>query len=465
MAKSAVWRITAVDTQGRDLVLSRLRLLASSTRVDSGAVLTCTAGLVSGSLSDLLEDSADSCMFAAVDVSAPGFQFVFTLPAEQEVDGVELGLVGSTTAPVALTLECVESGRFVTVKEFRGIETSGAPVAVQVGEVASGSQEQGYIVALRSGSARPQLNAFDRAAATWAENFAQTIDIGLFANAGTNPGDTGVLATKVVNQFALEDSWALYAFNGTWYGDVAQIDIEFLRADASTVAAVRLARGSDFSTEMFYGASLSSMSKAALIGPYGWPDGILTFSAGSMVWTPKSGATNNHVAWQLVAPMSSVVAVRFSNARAASNYSLVGSAVVTIKRESTKRRSGYTGDLPYKSTKALRLAVVSSTETPSQDVSSCLFVGSSKFHDLEFGGRGFLFGTVRDDKSKAVLQRRVRLFRSRDGLLVRETWSAADGSYRFDGISDRYEYDIEAWDHEKNYFTAVANSQLPEVSS
>ena len=197
MAKSAVWRITAVDTQGRDLVLSRLRLLASSTRVDSGAVLTCTAGLVSGSLSDLLEDSADSCMFAAVDVSAPGFQFVFTLPAEQEVDGVELGLVGSTTAPVALTLECVESGRFVTVKEFRGIETSGAPVAVQVGEVASGSQEQGYIVALRSGSARPQLNAFDRAAATWAENFAQTIDIGLFANAGTNPGDTGVLATRL----------------------------------------------------------------------------------------------------------------------------------------------------------------------------------------------------------------------------------------------------------------------------
>ena len=62
-----------------------------------------------------------------------------------------------------------------------------------------------------------------------------------------------------------------------------------------------------------------------------------------------------------------------------------------------------------------------------------------------------------------MLQRRVRLFRSRDGLLVRETWSAADGSYRFDDISDRYEYDIEAWDHEKNYFTTVANNQLPEV--
>ena len=83
--------------------------------------------------------------------------------------------------------------------------------------------------------------------------------------------------------------------------------------------------------------------------------------------------------------------------------------------------------------------------------------------DAEFAGVGFLYGTVREEKGRSMLQRRVRLFRSRDGLLVRETWSAADGSYRFDDISDRYEYDIEAWDHEKNYFTTVANNQLPEV--
>ena len=59
----------------------------------------------------------------------------------------------------------------------------------------------------------------------------------------------------------------------------------------------------------------------------------------------------------------------------------------------------------------------------------------------------------------------MRLCRSRDSYLVRETWSAADGTYRFEGISERYEYDIEAWDHEKNNFTAVANNQLPQVAS
>lgn len=83
--------------------------------------------------------------------------------------------------------------------------------------------------------------------------------------------------------------------------------------------------------------------------------------------------------------------------------------------------------------------------------------------DVEFGGRGCIYGTVTDHKSKLPLSCRVRLFRSRDGMLARETWSKADGSYRFEGINERYEYDVEAWDHHKNYFTAVANNQLPEV--
>lgn len=84
--------------------------------------------------------------------------------------------------------------------------------------------------------------------------------------------------------------------------------------------------------------------------------------------------------------------------------------------------------------------------------------------DLEFGGRGVFYGKVSDDKGKKPLQRRVRLYRSRDGYLVRETWSAADGTYRFTEINERYEYDIEAWDHERNFFAVVANNQLPEVS-
>ncbi|WP_313329821.1 hypothetical protein [Comamonas sp.] len=85
--------------------------------------------------------------------------------------------------------------------------------------------------------------------------------------------------------------------------------------------------------------------------------------------------------------------------------------------------------------------------------------------DIEFGGRGRIFGTVarKNTPSNIPISRRVRLHRSRDGLLVRETWSRADGSYEFRGISTRYEYDVTAWDHELLYRSVVSNNLKPEV--
>lgn len=85
--------------------------------------------------------------------------------------------------------------------------------------------------------------------------------------------------------------------------------------------------------------------------------------------------------------------------------------------------------------------------------------------DLEFGGHGCLYGTVElyAQSGNILLPRRVRLHRSRDGLLVRETWSDAQGNYRFDGISERYTYDVIAWDHEGLQQSVVANDLTPEV--
>ena len=85
--------------------------------------------------------------------------------------------------------------------------------------------------------------------------------------------------------------------------------------------------------------------------------------------------------------------------------------------------------------------------------------------DIEFGGRGTIYGTVERDHtpSNVPLRRRVRLHRSRDGMLVRETWSKADGSYEFTEISGLYEYDVIAWDHEMQFRSVVANNLVPEV--
>ena len=112
---------------------------------------------------------------------------------------------------------------------------------------------------------------------------------------------------------------------------------------------------------------------------------------------------------------------------------------------------------------ALRLWARPGEALSEQGDAAMTRIGADFVLDREFSGLGTIYGVVRDDKTKQTLQRRVRLHRSRDGMLVRETWSKADGSYRFSEINERYEYDIEAWDHEKNSFTTVANNQLPEV--
>lgn len=85
--------------------------------------------------------------------------------------------------------------------------------------------------------------------------------------------------------------------------------------------------------------------------------------------------------------------------------------------------------------------------------------------DIEAGGQGAIYGTVElyAQAGNIPLPRRVRLHRSRDGLLVRETWSDAQGNYRFDGISERYSYDVIAWDHEGLQQSVVANDLQPEA--
>ncbi|MFZ7336181.1 LamG-like jellyroll fold domain-containing protein [Comamonas jiangduensis] len=113
---------------------------------------------------------------------------------------------------------------------------------------------------------------------------------------------------------------------------------------------------------------------------------------------------------------------------------------------------------------ALPLSVMPSETEPVEQVADVL-VTPVCAHDAEFGGRGCIYGTVElyAQAGNIPLPRRVRLHRSRDGLLVRETWSDAQGNYRFDGITDRYKYDVIAWDHEGMQRSVVANDLAPGV--
>ncbi len=82
--------------------------------------------------------------------------------------------------------------------------------------------------------------------------------------------------------------------------------------------------------------------------------------------------------------------------------------------------------------------------------------------DAVDGGSHRIRGTVTEDG--AVANRRVRLFSRVDGRLLRETWSAADGSYLFNRIAYRYQgYTVIVYDHGANpKNAAIADLVTPE---
>lgn len=82
-------------------------------------------------------------------------------------------------------------------------------------------------------------------------------------------------------------------------------------------------------------------------------------------------------------------------------------------------------------------------------------------------GRGRVRGRTveQEDKNspKVPVSRRVRLYRDRDGLLIRETWSNAQGEYDFPGIDSTTAYTVLSYDHEGDFRAVVADRVTPEA--
>lgn len=77
--------------------------------------------------------------------------------------------------------------------------------------------------------------------------------------------------------------------------------------------------------------------------------------------------------------------------------------------------------------------------------------------DMEHGGIGRVRGTVTIDGTPG--SRKVRLLDARSGVLVREQWSAADGSYAFNNIRLELDYVVLSHDH-TGVFNAVVQDRV-----
>lgn len=83
--------------------------------------------------------------------------------------------------------------------------------------------------------------------------------------------------------------------------------------------------------------------------------------------------------------------------------------------------------------------------------------------DTEYGGLHRVTGTVKEKGTPdRPVVRRVVLFRMRDRQPIRETWSAADGSYAFDWIDGAERYFVVSFDHSGNFRAVVADNLAPD---
>lgn len=84
--------------------------------------------------------------------------------------------------------------------------------------------------------------------------------------------------------------------------------------------------------------------------------------------------------------------------------------------------------------------------------------------NIYFGGNGRIVGTVKEKGTPdRPLVREVLLWSENTRTLVASTWSAADGSYAFDGLDRAQRYTVLAYDYTHTYRAVVADNLTPEV--
>lgn len=468
---SQIWRITGLDLQGRALMASGLGLTQAGVRVESGAALTSSFAPVSGNLSALLDgDAQTSCTFSAADVAMPGFYIEITLALGYTIDGLVL---------------------------------SGASLPRRA-SVTPVSQEDGFAAWVELDSAeawfhrnpRKSLDAHAMSpSGMWLLNESGTTQTDIAGSRTATRSGGAVVAAQLTSDGVLD-------FDPQSSGKVVVPNITGVDAGAfsvvldiqtiSTENLVVMEHGSNnggWSVQTWANTANPAMGVATgcILIPVGSANAVyattkpvndgkphrivLTFDQQNYARIFVDGVLDTMrpaVASSSLRPSYNTSYVCIGSRDGVSGLppgSRIANVALFNRVLSTAEIAQLNGAPSAPEVRGVTNIVPISSSPPGQGLTHTSVSSANLLMDMEFGGHGVIYGTVRDDKSQKLLQRRVRLCRSRDSYLVRETWSAADGTYRFEGISERYEYDIEAWDHEKNNFTAVANNQLPQVAS
>lgn len=424
MASARYWRLVGLRTAGGgNMELFALHWYSAGTRVDAGATITCSHTPASGALATLQGTSpAQTVRFAAADVASGGFwlQWDFGSP----IHDPKL-MVGAAQAPAfleaVLLLFLDTDGRWKRFCEYDRVafpgqgqfaelqdrEQGGFWGILGVGARALGDDLNIWTCTTYAGSAAMAAKSVQAGKWYW-ELRIRNLDSstsGSAINIGVWP------VNRAIDTYIYQTSGVRRVYQQALPGDVFGVAFDAddgfctIRKNGSVLGDVS-------------GSPLSMMTPwAPVIGDDNRGGALVeaNFGYSPFVYAPPSGYT------ALCAPGHDVVQRRV--------------------------RSG---------TASARTAASSAQPQPS-----CSSAGAARSaRDVEFGGRGRVYGTTKAKGSpNTPTKSRVRLLRERDGLLAREVWSdPATGAFEFTGVDTGTRWVVLAQDASGAFWPAAASS-------
>lgn len=466
---ATTWRLTGLTLpDGQDLRITGVQLWAGNTDVTAQATVSSSFAPSEGALSALTDgDAGTACVWAAQQVRLPGFYIEWTFAAAVEITRIFLG-----------------------ASVYAAVLTGGASVINVIGVVAGG-----VILGVASWQAKKALE--HSAVGFWSltgSGSVQPDEVAGVRNA-TRSGGAIVAAQLAVDGVQAFDpqTTGLIRIPSVTGVDAAGFTVVLDFQYSADLNAILAEHGSNN-----MGWSIQSLG-SAIGGNLGVPGGHLLINVGSpgANWfsdTPVADGKPHRLVLTVAPSGRAAIYIDgvFSTRRGASNSVVVPAYNTSYIDIGSRNSTTYQG-LPAGSRLAnfaLFNRVLSASEArllsnsvgwPIQTFHQAAALVAAQDHwlaqaesatqspkvsalDMEHGGNGVIHGTVElyAQAGNIPLARRVRLQRSRDSLLVREAWSDAQGNYRFEGISERYTYDVTARDHEGLQQSVVANDLTPE---
>ena len=434
MAAARYWRIVGVQTvAGGDLELSELQWFDGPLRIDAGAAIASSHAPASGTLASLQDGSlATACRFNGADIRTPGFYLLWDFGSAQKVNSLRIATVELSRSLLRCTLQystdAIAWQGAVPIQDVIS-PTTGVlgdavvwrqfPASMNPDDMGTGSSISGDVVSgqyngysLRGYAAEGASCQFEVSAIS---HYYVAVGVGTSAAAlWEEPG--GNL-----------NSWGFWLATGEKrYGGRGSNPTGAV-STASVVGVV--VRNGNF--EIY----VNGVSRGTLFS--GLPEDVkpmICLYATSGGWSAKVNLGRTAFLY----PISG------ATAWAGVEYGLAAPRIVAPSADS-----------------AVQIAARAPVPTHSTPLTPRLQLA----RDVEHGGLGRVYGTVKEKNLPAntPLRRRVFLVDQRSRLVVRETWSdAATGDFEFQFVKDGIKWFVYSLDHEGHYASTSADNQEAE---